>query len=168
MKARGASDFRFRTVTEADLPMLGGWFDQPHVSRWWGNENGQALAEIREAMASPSTEPMIVELGERPIGYIQSYDPHMECGHPYRDQPVGTLGFDQFIGIAELTGKGIGTSMVAALAEAKLGAGAPRILVDPDPANAVAIRAYGKAGFTAFDERTTVYGPVMMMKRDAR
>ena len=37
--------------------------------------------------------------------------------------------------------------------------GAPRVVIDPDPKNLRAIRAYEKAGFRAFDTRLSPYGP---------
>ena len=43
----------------------------------------------------------------------------------------------------------------------------PRVVIDPDPGNPRAIRAYEKAGFAAFDTRTSIYGPALMMRRDA-
>jgi aminoglycoside 6'-N-acetyltransferase len=48
-----------------------------------------------------------------------------------------------------------------------LASGVPRLIIDPDPDNARAIRAYEKAGFVAFDRRTTIYGPALLMARDA-
>jgi aminoglycoside 6'-N-acetyltransferase len=40
------------------------------------------------------------------------------------------------------------------------------VVIDPDPDNAAAIRAYEKAGFRAFDRRTSIYGPALLMVRD--
>ena len=59
-----------------------------------------------------SVEPLIVELDGRPIAYLQSYDPHLEDGHPYQDQPFGTLGIDLSIGVPDLVGIGHGSAIV--------------------------------------------------------
>jgi len=158
--------YGFRSVTEADLPLLGSWLQEPHVAEWWGDP-AESLEEIGQAIDDIATEPLIVELSGKPIGYVQSYDPHMEDGHPYQDQPMGTLGIDVTIGIPELVGKGHGTAIIQQFVEELFEEGAPRVIIDPDPANGRAIRAYEKAGFTAFDERTSIYGPALMMKRDA-
>ena len=83
--------YDFREVTEADLPLLAAWLAEPHVAQWWDDPEVE-IASIREAIDSVETEPMIVELDGRPIAYVQSYDPHLEDGHPYQDQPFGTLG----------------------------------------------------------------------------
>ncbi|MEP9387088.1 GNAT family N-acetyltransferase [Mesorhizobium sp. KR9-304] len=168
MTARSAEPtYDFREVTEADLPMLRAWLAEPHVAEWWGEGPEVSLAEIVEAMESVETEPLIVELDGRPIAYVQSYDPHLEDGHPYQDQPFGTLGMDISIGPPELVGKGHGPAIVRQFTAMLFEEGCPRVIIDPDPANARAVRAYEKAGFVAFDTRTSVYGPALMMARDA-
>lgn len=161
------SVYDFRAVTEVDLPMLRAWLAEPHIAEWWGDDPEGSLAEIREAMDGVETEPLIVELDGRPIAYIQSYDPHLEDGHPYQDQPFGTLGMDISIGPSDLVGKGHGSAIVRQFVEMLFEEGAPRVVIDPHPDNLRAIRAYEKAGFRAFDTRTTVYGPALMMARDA-
>ena len=45
--------------------------------------------------------------------------------------------------------------------------GVPRVIIDPDPTNGRAIRAYEKAGFQAIDRRQSVYGDVVLMAIDA-
>ena len=167
MPRKADFQYDFRAVTEADLPMLGRWLAEPHVAEWWSEGPEAALAEIVEAMDSDSTEPLIVELDGQPIGYVQSYDPHLEDDHPYQDQPFGTLGVDVTIGVPELVGVGHGSRLLRDFADILFEEGCPRVIIDPDPANKRAIRAYEKAGFKAFDERTTVYGPALMMARDA-
>jgi aminoglycoside 6'-N-acetyltransferase len=159
--------YDFRAVTEADLPMLKAWLAEPHVQEWWDDGPEASLAEIREAMESVETEPLIVEIDGRPIAYIQSYDPHLEDGHPYQDQRFGTLGMDISIGLPDLVGKGHGSAIVRQFSDMLFEEGCPRVIIDPHPDNLRAIRAYEKAGFRAFGTRTTVYGPALMMARDA-
>ena len=166
MPRDAAPRYDFRSVTADDLPMLARWLAEPHLAEWWGDPE-ESLAEIREAMDSVETEPLIVELGGRPIAYIQSYDPHLEDGHPYQDQPFGTLGIDVSIGDPTLVGIGHGSAIIRQFVDTLFAEGTPRVVIDPDPANIRAIRAYEKAGFRAFDTRTSVYGPALMMARDA-
>ena len=166
MPRDAAPRYDFRSVTVDDLPMLARWLAEPHLAEWWGDP-GESVAEIREAMDSVETEPLIVELGGRPIAYIQSYDPHLEDGHPYQDQPYGTLGIDVSIGDPALVGVGHGSAIIRQFVDTLFAEGTPRVVIDPDPANIRAIRAYEKAGFRAFDTRTSVYGPALMMARDA-
>lgn len=166
MPSKAALVYDIRAMTEDDVPMVERWLAEPHVAEWW-NDPEKDLEEIRAHLDEISVEPLIVELDGRPIAYLQSYDPHLEDDHPYQDQPMGTLGIDLSIGVPELVGKGHGSAIVRQFTEELFEEGAPRVIIDPDPTNARAIRAYEKAGFTAFDTRTTIYGPALLMKRDA-
>lgn len=157
--------YRFRPMTERDLPRIAEWLARPHVAEWW--DDPADTSEIAAHIDSISVEPFIVELDGRPIGYLQCYDPHLEDDHPYQDQPTGTLGIDQFIGEAELVGIGHGSRLIAEFVEQLFEDGAPRVVIDPDPANKRAIRAYEKAGFRPIGERTSIYGHVLLMARDA-
>jgi aminoglycoside 6'-N-acetyltransferase len=158
--------YSFRELTRRDLPMVRGWLEQPHWRDWWG-EPDEESAHIEAHIDSISVEPFIIEMDGAPIGYLQTYDPHLEDDHPYQDQPFGTLGIDLSLGEAALLYKGHGARALDAFAELMFSEGVPRLIIDPDPGNAAAIRAYEKAGFAAFDTRTSEYGPALMMARDA-
>lgn len=158
--------YGIRAVTEDDLPMIAAWLAEPHAAAWWGDVAAE-IAEIRGHMESESVEPLIVELDGRPIAYLQSYDPHLEDDHPYGDQPFGTLGIDLTIGPPELLGIGHGSAIARQFTDALFEEGAPRVVIDPDPRNTRAIRAYEKAGFRPIEERRSVYGRVLLMARDA-
>lgn len=158
-------DYDFRDVSAKDLKLIGTWLSQPHVSAWWGDA-AEEFASIKANLDSDSVEHLIVELDGKPIGFLQSYDPHMEDEHPYKDQPMGTLGLDMFIGDAGLLQQGHGTGVLNAFVELLFEEGVPRVIVDPSPKNFNAIRAYEKAGFAVFDTRESDYGPALMMARD--
>ena len=158
--------YDFRPVEQGDLLMLKSWLETPHVSRWWPDAD-DAVMEIAEILDGSPVKPFIVEFLGRPIGYIQSYDPHEEIDHPYQDQPPGTFGIDQFIGVAELTGLGHGSALNRTFCRKLFDEGAVRVVTDPDPANRNAIRAYEKAGFTRGEIRNTEYGTVVLMHLDA-
>jgi aminoglycoside 6'-N-acetyltransferase len=158
--------YGFRPVTHRDLPMIATWLAEPHVAEWWDDPDTE-IASIRAHIDSISVELLIIELDAKPIGYLQTYDPHLEDDHPYRDQPFGTLGIDLSIGVPELVGIGHGSALLGHFVDELFAEGTPRVIIDPDPANARAIRAYEKAGFRAFGTRSSVYGPALMMARDA-
>ena len=145
--------------------MIARWLAEPHVATWWG-DTAEELEAIRAHMGSISVEPLIIEMNGKPIGYIQSYDPHLEVDHPYQDQPMGTLGVDLSIGLPDLIHKGHGARILAQFAEMLFEEGTPRVIIDPDPANIAAIKAYENAGFAAFGTRVSEYGPALMMARD--
>ena len=158
--------YTFRDLTPRDLPMVARWLEEPHLKEWWGDPV-EAIEEIEAAIDDISTEPLIVELDGRPIAYLQNYDPHLEDGHPYQDQPTGTLGLDMSIGDPALVGKGHGSAIIRQFAAQLFDEGAPRLIIDPDPANGRAIRAYEKAGFRHIDTRNSQYGPAHLMALDA-
>jgi aminoglycoside 6'-N-acetyltransferase len=162
-----ATRYGFRPVTEADLSMIEGWMKQRHILEWWGDPEAE-IAAIRDHMTSMSVEPLIIELDGEPIGYIQSYDPHLEDDHPYNDQPFGTLGIDLSIARPELIGIGHGSAIARCFTDLLFAEGAPRVIIDPDPANKRAVRAYEKAGFRPLGERTSEYGHVLLMARDRK
>ena len=146
--------------------MLAAWLAEPHVTEWWDDPEVE-LAAIREHIDSVSVEPLMIEVDRHPIGYMQTYDPHLEDGHPYQDQPFGTLGIDISIGDPDLIGIGHGSAIVRQFVGELFAEGAPRVIIDPDPTNRRAIRAYEKAGFRSIGERTSEYGHVQLMARDA-
>jgi aminoglycoside 6'-N-acetyltransferase len=157
--------YDFRGVTKKDTALLKSWLNSPHITAWWGDPE-QELTDILGHIDSISVEPMIVELHGRPVAYVQTYDPHMEDNHPYQDQPLGTMGIDISIGDAANLNKGHGSAILRQLAELLFDEGAPRLIIDPDPANEAAVKAYRKAGFVPFDTRTSEYGPALMMALD--
>ncbi|MEQ1951568.1 GNAT family N-acetyltransferase [Mesorhizobium sp. CN2-181] len=157
--------YGFRALTPRDLKLVASWLGQPHLREWWGDP-AEALAEIEQAIDDLATEALIVELDGKPIGYLQSYDPHLEDDHPYADQPFGTLGLDLSIGVPELVGVGHGSALLSQFIDDLFDEGTPRVVIDPHPSNARAIRAYEKAGFAPVGERDTIYGQVLLMARD--
>lgn len=158
--------YSFRPVTSADLKLIRRWLARPHVAAWWGDAE-EEIAQIGEHMDSISVEPLIVELDGRPIAYLQSYDPHLEDDHPYADQPFGTMGIDLTIGEPEMTGIGHGPAIIRQFVQELFDEGVPRVIIDPDPTNANAIRAYEKAGFKPIGSRKSQYGDPLLMAIDA-
>lgn len=89
----------------------------------------------------------MVEAG-RPLGYLQVYhangDPFWQgCALPRK-----TFGLDLSIGEVEATGRGRGPRFLRiALDRLFAMPDVARVHIDPAPDNAIAIRAYEKAGF---------------------
>ena len=61
--------------------------------------------------------------------------------------PPETVGIDLSIGPAKALGQGLGSRALAAFVTLLREEGHRSIVIDPDPRNARAIRAYEKAGF---------------------
>jgi len=154
--------YGFRRMTEADLPMLRQWLQTPDAAAWWGaleDEMQNLAADLQEA----GMRLWIVSLGETPFAFLQDYDPHAWADHPFNDLPQGTRGIDQTIGIPEMIGQGHGSAFIAQHVARLFDEGAPVVCTDPDPTNARAIRAYEKAGFARFEQRSTDWGECLLM-----
>jgi aminoglycoside 6'-N-acetyltransferase len=157
--------YQFRAMSADDLPLVRGWLIKPHVTEWWGDPREQ-FELVSEDLGDPAMEQFIVETAGRPFAYLQCYDP-AEWDGGLGPQPEGTRGIDQFIGEAAMVGRGHGSAFIGAFAGALLATGSPRIVTDPDPENARAIRAYEKAGFARDNLVDTPDGVSLLMVRDA-
>jgi RimJ/RimL family protein N-acetyltransferase len=163
-----AVGFRFDPVTESDLPLLVRWLAEPHVSAWWDCD--ATLEAVREDFLPEPPDPgdyrYIVRRDGQAIGYIQSYvaiDTGSGWWKGYTDPTV--RGIDQFIGDPGLVNRGIGTAMVRAFClELFADPEVTAIQLDPDPANARAIRCYEKAGFVPTGIVDTPDGQALLMR----
>lgn len=153
----------FRPIGRADPPTLARWLAQPHVERWWPDP-ARALASIAGHLDDAAIDCFVMVLDGREAGYLQSYSPHAWADHPFFDRPRGSRGLDMFIGEPALVGRGYGSRATRAFADRLFAAGVPEALIDPHPDNKAAIRAYEKAGFTAYGERDTDWGRVVLMR----
>jgi aminoglycoside 6'-N-acetyltransferase len=155
----------FRPLTGADYPLLLDWLQRPHVKEWW--DDGEDTLEKVVAHYGPDAgDEEEVErfvllwapdegVAPRPIGYFQWYL-----------IPGGPAGIDQFIGEPDLLDRGIGTAAIREFLGRLIAAHDPaRIIIDPDPRNARAIRCYEKVGFRYYETTTGEDGhPAYMME----
>lgn len=143
-------DYAFVPVTRADYPLLRRWLAEPHVRAWWGDpeEEIAMIDEDIDAMGQGGpTDMRIVRHEGRPFAYVQDYlAHHWEMPH-YRDFPEGTRAVDTFLGEPAMLGRGHAARYLRQRAGELLAAGAPAVVIDPDPANERAVRAYRRAGF---------------------
>jgi aminoglycoside 6'-N-acetyltransferase len=160
------SRYEFRPMTVDDLPLVLQWLKMPHVMQWWGDTHKQ-FDLISADLDHEAIAQFIVAVDGRPAGYLQCYDPSAWPGHGFGEHPAGARGIDQFIGEADMVDRGHGSAFVRTFIERLLATGTPRVLTDPDPNNARAIRAYEKAGFQPRTVVTTPNGPALLMVRDA-
>jgi len=152
-------------MTAADLPLVRKWLAQPHVVEWWGDTHEQ-FELVSGDLHEPAMDQFIVEYEGGDFGYIQCYDlTAWDSGLGLH--PEGTRGIDQFIGEPDMVERGHGSAFIRAFVEDTLAGGAPRIVTDPDPANARAIRAYEKAGFEKVRLVDTPDGIALLMVRNA-
>ncbi len=156
-------DLSFRPLTPDDYLLLLDWLQRPHVKEWW-DDGDDTLDKVAAHYSDPDAERFLLlyqEAGSmdaaRPIGYFQYYR-----------EDAGVVGIDQFIGEAELLNRGLGTLAVRAFIALVIARENPhRIILDPEPENARAIRCYEKAGFRHYATVPTEDGKqAYMMKID--
>jgi aminoglycoside 6'-N-acetyltransferase len=161
-----ASPYQFRPMSADDLPLLRGWLATPHVAAWWGDADEQfnlVSGDLDEA----AMDQFIVVTQQHPFAYLQCYDPAAWPEGGLGAHPEGTRGIDQFIGEAGMVNRGHGSAFIRAFTDDLFGAGTPRIVTDPDPGNARAIRAYERAGFVKDKLVDTSDGIALLMVRNA-
>lgn len=110
----------FRPLTRDDFPLLAVWFAAPHVEPWWQEPVGPDALEANYGPVVDGTDPTevrIVTLGGVPVGLIQRYLLADEGAWRATLVPTGVpldaFGIDYLIGDPDLTGRGVGTSMIA-------------------------------------------------------
>jgi aminoglycoside 6'-N-acetyltransferase len=153
-------------MSAADLPLVRRWLAAPHVSEWWGDPDEQ-FAMLSGDLTHPSMNQFVVAIDDRPFAYLQCYDPAAWPNHGFGAIADGARGIDQFIGEPDLIGEGHGSSFIRVFVDDLLKAGTPRVLTDPSPANARAIKAYEKAKFNKHGPVETPDGSALLMVRDA-
>lgn len=147
------------------MPMLYEWLSEPHVRAWW-DEPQVEIELIRNGRKSGDIDGYVVEHGNQPIAYIQSWVP---ASYTHEEEwlkalPEGTMAIDILIARRDLTGKGIGPSILRRFCNKLRDEGARHIVIDPDPDNTRAVRAYEKAGFVPVREYKESEGRVLLME----
>jgi aminoglycoside 6'-N-acetyltransferase len=159
-----STGYEFVPMTSADLPLIRRWLETPHVAQWW-HDPAEQLELVSGDLDHPDMAQFIVASERRPFAYLQCYN-LSDWNTGFGPQPPGTRGLDQFIGEADMLGRGHGSAFIRAFAERLLAKGTPRVVLDPDPANARAIRAYERAGFVKGRVVDTPDGPALLMIRN--
>lgn len=144
----------FRPVTARDLPMLAAWLRAPHWREWWGDPDGE-LGHIRAMVEGrDTTRPFIIEVDGAPVGYIQRWSIRDARVEPWLTEapwltrlPDDAVGVDLSLADCARLGQGLGSAALAAFVARLRAEGRRSIVIDPDPGNRRAVRAYEKAGF---------------------
>jgi RimJ/RimL family protein N-acetyltransferase len=144
---------RFRPLALDDLELMHRWLNDNFVARWWPGwpslEQARAKYQPRIEGNDP-TKCYIIELAERPAGFIQSYrvidDPNLR---PLIDEPGRAAGVDLFLGDRAHAYRGFGPRVIRQfLREVVFEPPTTNVcMIDPAHNNLAAIRAYEKVGF---------------------
>lgn len=159
--------FTFKTLSQEHFQILFDWQRLPHVQQWWGEpQSWEAFCVRHQNMISdPLVFPHIVFLDEKPIGYINYWwVAEDEDFKPL--YPANTVGTDQFIGVPELIGKGLGSEFVRIFTDQLLNRpDIALVITDPDVDNHSAIRCYEKVGFRKSRRLVTSEGEVQLLEK---
>src|SRR3954463_10044462 len=159
-----AADYEFVPMGPADLPLIRRWLETPHVAEWW-HDPAEQFELVSGDLDHRDMAQYIVASDGRPFAYLQCYN-LSDWNTGFGPQPAGTRGLDQFIGEPDMLDRGHGSAFIRAFTERLLAAGTPRVVIDPDPDNGRAIRAYEKAGFSRDRLVDTPDGVALLMVRD--
>ena len=107
-----------RPITAADEALIGAWLRDPEVHAWFGDA-ASAEAAVRLARTSDAALARIITADGAPIGYGQAIDGAL-MGDAAAAEP-GVWHVDAFIGDAPLRGRGLGASVLDAIAREVLG-----------------------------------------------
>jgi RimJ/RimL family protein N-acetyltransferase len=162
---------QFRPMLAGDLPMVGRWLEMPHIRDWWGEAETE-LGYIRDMIEGrDTTRPFIFSVDAKPVGYIQYWfiGDHQNAtwipDNPWLcELPSDAVGVDLSIGDPGKLSRGIGSEVLRAFAERLVGEGYRTIIIDPDPKNRRAVRAYERAGFRAIPQLLGRTGDALIMK----
>lgn len=153
------ADIAFVPVTPVDYPLLRDWLARPHLAEWWGDPDRELAMIVGMVEGRDTTRPFIFHVDGEPAGYIQVwYVGHFQnaswiAEHPWlAELPGDAVGVDLSIGDPANLSKGLGSRVLRAFCEDLRRQGHATIVIDPDPANARAVRAYRKAGFAPIPE----------------
>jgi RimJ/RimL family protein N-acetyltransferase len=169
----------FRPLAEADLPLLHRWLNTPHVSEWWkvdGKRNPDYAVVIGKFMPRiHKPEPVscfLVLYDAGPAAFIESC--RLEDFPAEKAElriPANAAGVDTFIGETDFLHKGFGAVYIRKFLK-EIIFREPAInycIVDPDPANKIAVRAWEKAGFSfshqVWNDEDKVMAHIMTVNR---
>lgn len=165
----------FLPVQPEHYPLLLAWLEEPHMRQWWGDPE-EELSFISDMVEGrDTTRPFLITLDGSPVGYIQYWfighhqNEKWIRDHPWLlELPADAIGVDLSLGDPKALSKGIGSAALAAFVRMLRGEGYDTIIIDPDPDNARAVRAYAKAGFRPVPHLQGRTGDVLIMQHDLR
>jgi RimJ/RimL family protein N-acetyltransferase len=161
----------FRPVEQADLAMLREWMARPHWREWWGDPDTE-LGHVRDMVEGrDTTRPYLLFVDGEAAGYIQAWfiGHHQNetwiADNPWlAELPADAVGVDISLADGGRLGRGIGSAALAAFTRRLIAEGRRTIIIDPDPANVWAVRAYEKAGYRPVTELLGRSGDSLIMR----
>ena len=153
----GASTIEFVPLAHRDLELMASWLHAPHWREWWGEPDAELDHVVDMIEGRDSTRPYLFHVDGVPLGYIQLWfiadqrrHDDVLAEHPWLSLLADdTVGVDLSIGDPARLSQGIGSCTLRLFTERLSAQGHATIIIDPDPDNRRAVRAYEKASFRA-------------------
>lgn len=175
MTRLGLVQVTFRRLSDADLPMLHRWLNEPGVVQWWEGDDVSWDAVVRDygSSSTSSTEHWVASADGTDIGWVQCY--------PAADEPDETApwfalgidptaaGIDYLIGEPARRGTGLGATMIRAFVIDVVFGLHPQwsqACAGPYVENVASCRALQKAGFRFVGIIEDEDGPCHLMAVD--
>jgi aminoglycoside 6'-N-acetyltransferase len=166
----------FRRVTDADLPLLHRWLNDPGVVRWWEGDDvsEDAVAADYGSTSDPAFEHWLAVDGHgTPLGWAQCYavtDSPEEAQQWWAHGVHRTAaGIDYLVGDPGARGRGVGTAMLATFLDEvvwPLHPGWTQVCAAPYEANTASWRVLERVGFRHVATLPDDEGPCRLMVRE--
>lgn len=152
----------FRPLTDADLPLMHRWLNEPGVIRWWEGDDVSWDAVVDDYGQGDEAdegeddhlEHWLAVIDDEPIGWIQCCTLASEPEWFGLWAPLGVddsiIAIDYLIGDPQARGRGIGSTMIAGFVDQVVFGNHPdcrQVGADPAAANLASWHALERAGF---------------------
>jgi RimJ/RimL family protein N-acetyltransferase len=141
---------RFRTFQITDLPLFRRWLSEPHVAPFWQetDDDKMLIEKFFQQHPQNGVHHDLILINETPVGFIQHYEACKVGGGWWPEEKPGVFGVDLLIGEIEFYAQGFGPKILTQYIQNLIQQKRPtKFIIDPEPANIRAIRAYEKVGF---------------------
>ncbi|WP_407358854.1 acetyltransferase [Microbacterium sp. LTA6] len=157
-----APTIEWRTVVEADFPLLSDWLARPHVHRYWHHDftpEGVARDFGPGTRGEEAGEDLLVFVDGQPTALVQrsriaDYAEDFEEFTEIVEVPPGAVTIDYLIADLSRTGQGLGSAIIRAVVADTWSSypDCPAIIVGVVAGNVASWRALEKAGFRRVGE----------------
>ncbi|MEY9890378.1 RimJ/RimL family protein N-acetyltransferase [Catenulispora sp. MAP12-49] len=133
-----------------DLAVLHRWMNDPEVAAFWDLDGPREVLDrhIAAQLSSAHSEPYLGRLDGEPMSYWEVYQADQDPLAAYYSARRGDVGIHVLIGPGSHRGRGVGSTLIRAVADWALSRTASsRVLAEPDLRNQRSIRAFTNAGF---------------------
>ncbi|MET9293534.1 GNAT family N-acetyltransferase [Streptomyces sp. NPDC003077] len=142
---------------ERDLALLSGWMNDPAVAAFWelAGPPGTTVAHLRAQLDGDGRSvPCLGVLAGVPMSYWEIYRADLDPVARYYPARPHDTGLHLLIGAVTDRGRGLGTALLRATADAVLDhhPRCTRVIAEPDLRNTPSVAAFLGAGFRYADE----------------